>query len=232
MEAFFVIGKISNEDFKKVLDEYLSGVPLKQLKTKYGLVMRRQDFKTWLEKYKIHGKNCFNNKSNKRYPSNFKKQVVEEYFNTSASLRELIIKYNISCTTVVRRWVERYTSGEELKDYSPKPEVYQMKKQSISIQTKIEVIQYYLSDTSITYGDVAQHFEIPYSQVYRWIQVFKQKGYQGLDDKRGHKVYTEHGDKTVTEKLEEENYWLKLENEVLKKQMSVRKEVSKDQKKK
>ncbi|WP_181894545.1 helix-turn-helix domain-containing protein [Staphylococcus felis] len=35
------------------------------------------------------------------------------------------------------------------------------------------MIQYYLSDTSITYDDVAQHFDLPYSQVYRWIQVFK-----------------------------------------------------------
>ncbi len=30
-----------------------------------------EDFKTWLEKYKIYGKNCFNNKSNKRLPFKF-----------------------------------------------------------------------------------------------------------------------------------------------------------------
>lgn len=222
-----MIGKISNEDFKKVLDEYLTGSSLKYLKSKYGFVMCRQDFKTWLAKYQLHGAECFSNRKNKNYSSEFKTKVVEEYLNTEISKRELIVKYNISSAAVVSRWIKRYDSGEELKDYYPKPEVYKMKNQPISLQTKVEVIQYYLSNSNISYKDVARQFNLPYSQVYRWIQVFNQKGYQGLQDKRGQKVYSSNSNKTENEKLTEEIYWLKLENEALKKQMLIRKEVKK-----
>lgn len=65
------------------------------------------------------------------------------------------------------------------------------------------------------------------------MKLFKQKGYAGLSDKRGEKIYSQTDrEKTDIEKLEEEIYWLKLENEALKKQMHIREEVKRIRKEK
>lgn len=219
--------------FKKALDDYLNGKSLEEVKLKYKFKMKRQDFKTWLEKYKLHGEKCFNHHSNKRYSAEFKLKVVNEYLSTEISLRQLLIKYNISSIVVIRRWVNKHLLGEKLKDYYPKPEVYNMTNKSVKIEDKIQAIQYFLSDDDITYSDTAEKYNFSYSQVYRWVKIFNEKGYEGLEDHRGEKVYGQSKNrKTDIEKLNEEIYWLKLENESLKKQMHIREDVKKAQRKK
>lgn len=121
-----MVGGLDNKVFKKVLDEYLEGFSLKELLVKYEFHMKRQEFKTWLAKYELHGDACFRQKTNRSYTQAFKLQVINEYLNTAISLRQLVIKYNISSNAVVRRWVKKYTLREELKDYKPNPEVYKM----------------------------------------------------------------------------------------------------------
>ena len=40
---------------------------------------------------------------------------------------QLSRKYNIPSDKTVQNWIIKYTKGEGLKTYSPKPEVYTMK---------------------------------------------------------------------------------------------------------
>lgn len=93
--------------------------------------------------------------NNHPYSSDFKKQVVQEYLEYGSSIRALARRYNIPAHETVRNWIMKYTKGEEIKNYSPTPEVYTMKSRKTTQEEKIEIVRDCLAN-GLSYKDSAE----------------------------------------------------------------------------
>ena len=75
------------------------------------------------------------------YSKQFKKYLVNEHIENGVSIRELACRYNIPTHGTIRTWIIKYTRGEEMKTYSPKPEVYTMKSRNVTHDEKVEIVK-------------------------------------------------------------------------------------------
>lgn len=184
-----------------------------ELKEDYGLLISDSVFYQKVLRYQEHGAAGIQTKSsNNQYSAEFKESVVQEYFDTDMSIRKLARKYNIPSDSTLRNWIIRYTKGEEIRNYSPKPEVYTMKSEKKTQSEKIQIVKDFL-ETGMSYKESAEKHHVSYNNVYSWVQKYKQHGPDGLIDGRGRgKPSTVQTDE---EKLQAENAALKARNEYL-----------------
>ena len=68
-------------------------------------------------------------------------------------------------------------------------------------KVKLEIVKYCL-DHNLDYKTTAKVFETTYANVFNWVKKYKEKGEDGLGDKRGHHKTDEEIDET--EKLRRE----------------------------
>ncbi len=128
------------------------------------------------------------------------------------TLSQLARKYQIPQVSTVRRWVIRYTGGEEIRNYIPKPEVYTMTGKKTTQEERIEIVKDYLV-TGLSYKDTAEKHGVSYNNVYAWVQKYKDHGPAGLVDGRGRGK--PNAIQTAEEKLRTENMALKARNQYL-----------------
>lgn len=166
----------------------------------------------WVLTYQEHGAIAFIAKSkNNSYTKEFKTKVVEEYLDGKGSLPELISKYKIPSTSTLRKWIMRYNSDMELKDYDPKQEVYMAaSRRKTTIGERKEIVAYCIEHNR-DYKNTAEKYYVSYSQVYSWVQKYDTAGEEGLTDKRGRHKTEEEVDEI--EKLRRENKRLKSQLE-------------------
>ena len=91
----------------------------------------------------------------------------------------MAIKYCIPSSSPIKNWVKLYNSHIELKDYIPGGE-----KQKVNKEERIEIIKYCL-EHDMDYKITAKLFETTYANVFNWVKKYKEKGEDGLGDKRG-----------------------------------------------
>ena len=176
----------------------------------------------WVKQYQTNGPEILQEtKTNKRYTKEFKLQVVEEYLSGSGSLIELQVKHKIRSSEQIRRWISKYNSHEELKDYDPHPEVYMTKRKKTTQEERKEIVQYCLEHNK-DYKGTASKYDCSYAQVYQWVRNYEAKGAEGLADNRGKRKKEE--ELTDLEKaqrrikqLEHQLLLKERENELLKK---------------
>ena len=193
-------------------------------------------FRRWVLKYKNNGKDCFNeSNTNNSYPSEFKMKVIKEYLDGKGSFVDIAAKNNITYSMVLN-WVNKYNNGEEIKDYDPKSEAYSMKSRKNTLEERIEIVKYAL-DNNNDYKRAADKFLVPYANVYNWVKMYNEQGEEGLKFHRGRpkNSFTE---LTELEKKDLEIAKLKLElekhkraEEILKKNLEIRKQLFKDSRK-
>ena len=157
----------------------------------------------WVKKYQAFGENTFNTSyKNASYTKDFKEQVVLDYLNGGGSYNDLAIKYHIPSGETLRRWVNDYNSHIELKDYIPGGEdIYMTKSRKVNKEERIEIVKYCL-EHDMDYKTTAKVFETTYANVFNWVKKYKEKGEDGLGDKRGRHKTDEEVDET--EKLRRE----------------------------
>ena len=157
----------------------------------------------WVKKYQAFGENTFNTSyKNASYTKDFKEQVVLDYLNGGGSYNDLAIKYHIPSGETLRRWVNDYNSHIELKDYIPGGEdIYMTKSRKVNKEERIEIVKYCL-EHDMDYKTTAKIFETTYANVFNWVKKYKEKGEDGLGDKRGRHKTDEEVDET--EKLRRE----------------------------
>ena len=138
---------------------------------------RKKTIREWLKKYEKYGVSAFQEKSyNKSYTKEFKIQVVEEYISGYGSLEELIVKYDISSTTQLRKWISVYNANRELRDYCPKPEVYMAEaRRKTSIEERKEIVKYCIGHNR-NYKETASAYDVSYNQVYSWVKKYDALG--------------------------------------------------------
>ncbi len=207
--------KYSVEEKIKIVKEYLFGQSsLKEIGLRYGYVSNKGYpgcYERWIALYREHGEAAFYHKGNSAYTKEFKKMVVEEYLEGHISLLDIVAKYQISCETVLSKWIELYNANRELKDYIPKREVYMAEaRRKTTIEERKEIVEYCLSHNR-DYKGTANLYDVSYSQVYSWVRKYDSAGGKGLSDKRGRHKTDDEVDEL--ERLRRENKRLKRQLE-------------------
>lgn len=194
----------------KVSQEYLDGSSYPFLAGKYGI--GKTTLQQWVAKYRLYGIAAFIKPSgNSSYSSDFKKICVEAVLSGEGSVDDVVAKYNISSREVLRRWIQCYNANRELKDYSPKREVYMAEsRRKTTIEERREIVSYCL-DHGHDYKETADVYKVSYSQVYSWVKKYETSGEEGLADRRGRHKANDEVDEL--ERLRRENARLKRQME-------------------
>ena len=145
------------------------------------------------------------------YSAEFKQMVVNEYLEGKITIQDLAYKHKILAPSTVGSWIKQYNNHKELTD-SRKEGIYPMVKKSArkdtSLDERIKIVEECISCGN-DYAATAQKYGCSYNQVYSWVRKYKDKGVDGLIDRRGKS-------KSVDELSETEK--LKIENRLLKAQ--------------
>ena len=173
----------------------------------------------WVAKYKLRGASAFSDDhlTTKSYSSITKINAVEDYLSGKGSITDITAKYDISSTTVLRRWIKKYNANRELKDYDPKREVYMAEaRRKTTIEERKEIVKYCI-DHDRDYKGTAATYDVSYAQVYSWVRKFDANGEDALMDKRGHHKTDDEVDEL--ERLRREN--LRLKRQLQERDMTV-----------
>ena len=164
-----------------------------------------------------------------KYKTEFKIKVVKEYLEGNIGYKDLAKKYSIPDNSTIRRWVNAYESqGYDGLKVSRSNNNY-------SLDFKLNVVDLYLTG-EMSYQNLANEFKINnLSMIARWVKEFREEGIEGLKPKkRGKPSIMPNTDKnkdlknkrnktkkelSELEKLREENYYLQMEVEILKKKI-------------
>ncbi|MDU7141207.1 MAG: helix-turn-helix domain-containing protein [Finegoldia magna] len=178
-----------------------------------------------------------------KYSTEFKMKVVKEYLESNISYKTLSDKYCIPSEIVVITWVNAYKSQgyEGLK--------VKRKNTQYTLEFKLNVVNLYLTG-EMSYQSLANELKINNpSMIRRWVIDFREKGIEGLKSKKRGRpsemskspkkskntkvesssniTNSENESLTQTQlkekikKLEEQNYWLQLENDAIKKKIEL-----------
>lgn len=222
--------KITLDKYQQIFDLYEDGNSFSSIINKFGLDINKVTLAAEYRRYLEHGIHSLKSrKNNHSYTSEFKKSVIHEYIQTGKSFQTLAAEYNIPSHETIRKWVIKYTEGKENKTYSPKPEVYNMKARKTTLEERIEIVNYCISN-EFDYKSTAENFKVKYSQVYSWVKKYNEHGETGLIDGRGkgkptETLSTEEQLKLKLKALESRNQFLELENEALKKRKQIERQL-------
>ena len=174
-----------------------------------------------------------------KYSTEFKIKLVKEYLEGKIGYRELAKKYNIPNKCAIQTWVSAYKSqGYDGLKVSRRNNNY-------SLEFKLNVVNLYLTG-EMSYQSLANNLKINNpSIITRWVNEYRKKGIEGLKPKKRGRPskmakipdkskdinielsaqLTTEEDNSLNEaqlkekikKLEENNYWLQLENDAIKK---------------
>lgn len=213
--------KLSKEQKIEIVKCYIDGKgSFLSLAKKFSV--GRASIDNWVRKYQKYGEAAFDPRpKNNSYTKEFKERVVQAYLNGEGSLPYLAVKYDIPSNTTIRNWLKRYNSHIEQKDYIPTGDVYMTKSRKTTKEERIEIVKYCI-DHDKDYKLAAKVYEVPYANVYQWVQKFIKDGNDGLNDKRGHHKKEEELDeltllKRRLERAERERDIALMENRLLKK---------------
>lgn len=188
------------------------GVSFYQLEKENGITFGMA--RDWMASYEMYGEDGLerHDSNNCRYSADFKRKVVAEYLDGGISAFELAKKHGILAESTVFKWTKQYNNHEELTDSRPEGGRYLMAKdikpRKTTQKERFEIVEYCISNSN-NYALAAKEFDCSYSQVYTWVKKYKEKGIDGLADRRGRgKPKDELSD---IEKLKAENRILKAE---------------------
>ena len=193
------------------VNEYLSGKgTIKSIAAANGI--GESTLKGWVLVFRQHGESAFiKEPGNKHYSKDFKIACVEAIKKGEISINKCAAKYGISSTSVLRHWISEYNANIELKDYSPKREVYMADaRRKTTIEERKEIVKYCI-DHDRDYKGTASLYDVSYSQVYGWVRKYDANGEEALADKRGHHKTDDEVDEL--ERLRRENKRLKRQLE-------------------
>lgn len=219
------------DELERYIKMYLDdGRSYRELREEKGLLLSQTVFNTKVLRYQEYGlAGIQTRRKNNSYSKDFKNSIVKEYMERGTPASELARKFNIPTDRTVREWIIKYTKGEGLKTYSPKPEVYTMKSRKVTHDEKTKIVKAYLA-SNLSYKDVAEKYQVSYNNVYSWVQKYKEHGPAGLIDGRGRgkpdKIQTDEEKlRTEIEALKARNEYLETENAALKKLEEMEREV-------
>ena len=109
-----------------------------------------------------------------------------------------------------------------------------MKSRKTTLEERLEIVKYVL-DNNNDYKGAAERYNVPYANVFNWVKKYNSNGEEGLSDKRGRSSNKSSRELTELEKKDIEIEKLKRQlereqkvNEVLKKNLEIRKKLERN----
>jgi len=214
--------KFYSSQFKyEVLEAYKSeDYTIVELCSKYGIA--DVTFYDWLKKYERYGfKGLEDSRTWKSYSKELKQAAVKDYLSGKYSQREIVYMYEISSTSVLRRWIRKYNGHRELKDTEKRRTTSMTKGRRTTWKERIEIVQDALANGK-NYQQTAENHQVSYQQVYQWVRKYEAGDWDALQDRRGRskseeELTPEEKIKLEMRRIEKENERLRAENAFLKK---------------
>jgi len=208
------------EKVQAVKSATTQGKVLKNVLKEFGI--RYTTLDDWIYKYETQGIDGLKeSRSWKQYSKDLKHQAVQDYLSGQYTQKECCRKHDISSTSVLQRWIKKYTSGEEIKSTS-KGKSTMTKGRKTTHKERIEIAQYCIAIDK-NYQQAADEYQVSYQQVYQWVQKYENNGEEGLIDRRGRGLSTKSNltdeENLILENkaLKERNKYLEAENGLIKK---------------
>ena len=223
MGVFVFMRKPNYEaEFKlKIVEDCLNGQgsPAHVMKTT-GINVKT--IRRWIARYKAEGPKAFlTPEKNRRYPSDIKRIVVEEYLSGRTGVVDLMAKYAIRSEKQIRQWVKIYNNRGTFKELVEGGSLT-VKSRSTTQEERLEIVKDCI-ENELSYSEAAVKYQVSYQQVRTWVLRFKELGEPGLEDRRGQRK-KDQVPRTREEELEQkiaqlehEKYLLEMENWLLKK---------------
>jgi transposase len=182
----------------------------------------------WLRKYKADGDEGLKKSIGwKAYSKELKIAAVRDVLSRNHSLWETTKKYHISSTSVLKRWISKYTCRKEMKPTRKGKGLSRMNKgRKTTFEERIEIVQYTIAN-HLDYQKAIEKYDVSYQQVYAWVRKYKSGNEEALRDNRGRKKPAEELDdherlKLRIKELEARNEYLEMENDFAKKLAEIR----------
>lgn len=180
--------KFSKEIKLNAVKEYVSGgISFHKLARKYG--SDSKSVQRWYYNYQMFGEEAFEGTHHSpNYSADFKKQVVSEYLACGTTYKDVALKYGIYAPTTVLQWVKQYNNHVGLTD-SRTEGVFHMVNgngRKTTLEERIKIVEYCIQN-KYNYAETAKKYNVSYQQVYSWVHRYKEKGLDGLTDRRGKK---------------------------------------------
>lgn len=173
--------------------------------------------KSWIRNYQSLGIEGLNNTSkNTSHSAELKEMAVRSYLDGLGSLQDICRKYGIRSREILRRWIMKYNSHEELKSSGTGGVSTMTKGRKTNFDERVEIVKYCI-EHKYNYSETAQKFQVSYQQAYSWTNKYLKDGVEVLQDRRG-KRKTE-DEMSGMEKLRAQNKLLEAENH--RKQMEI-----------
>jgi len=214
-------GKVSEDDKIRAIKDYLTGKKsASQIFSE--LQIHKSAFYEWKRKYELKGEQGLETiKRNTYYPEDIKLQAISDYQIGIGSLNQICGRYGISDNSILRKWIKKYNGHKTTKSHNSQGDKYMTKGRKTTYEERIKIISFCIENND-DYQLASKKYQVSYQQVYSWTDKYKQRGTEGLVDRRGKKKGSE--ELTEPEKLaaqvrllEAENKRLQMENGFLKK---------------
>ncbi|PQP83927.1 transposase [Paenibacillus sp. PCH8] len=177
----------------------------------------------WIRKYKAHGwSGLKESKTWKTYSRELRLAAIRDVLSGDLSLTAATKKHHISSTSVLKKWITKYTQEIELKPTRKGKGLSHMNKgRKTTFEERIEIAQYTLAN-DLDYQKAMEKFGVSYPQVYAWVRKYQAGQEEALLDRRGRKKPVEELDEQERlqlriKELEARNEYLEMENAFAKK---------------
>ena len=209
--------KVSAELKLEAVKAYLSGhISIKNICKRYGVV--ESSVERWVRNYKSMGETAFFKPHNKHYPKELKLLAVKEYLAGKGSLDALAKKYKIFSESTLKNWILVYNGHKEFKGQNCSGGKLMTKGRKTTYEERLEIVADCIGSGN-DYNAIAEKYGVSYQQVYTWTAKFKEKGADGLVDRRGKAKDVD--ELTEIDRLKAENKRLEAEKQALQMELDI-----------
>lgn len=173
----------------------------------------------WISRYRAEGEAAFQRKK-RVYSPEVKQKAIEEYQAGLGSLLSISEKYKISSPPLLLEWIRVYNRHNKSHEGGGGNVMAGTRK--YTVEERVQIVKEHL-ERGKSISELAEEHELGYHLVYDWVKKYKAKGLAGLEDRRGRRIAVQEPRTPEEElrvriaQLEQENYLLKLERDLLKK---------------
>ncbi|MCF1586457.1 helix-turn-helix domain-containing protein [Tetragenococcus koreensis] len=177
-------------------------------------------FRRWLIRYKKEGPAGLKNAKRKpHFSRETKLHAVWDYLDGEGSIDQIAQKYGLRSPSSLTGWLKVYNTYGDFKTRKEKISMSQTK--ATTQKERYQIVLDCLANDK-DYRGMAIKYQIPYQNLYHWVEKYEQMGYAGLEDRRGKRKgslpsrTSEEEMRDELAQLQRHNDYLRMENDILK----------------
>ena len=201
--------RLAADEKANIVEAYLSGREGRAtILQKYGTAW--STLRDWVRLYETRGiDGLMSYSKSRKYTAEIKITAVREYLEGKGSHSDICKKFDISSTSMLRKWIKWYNCHGEFKQPKTGGAVYMAKGRKTTKDERIEIVSHCIASNK-DYNGIIKQYGVSYSQLYGWVRKYENEGASGLLDRRGKRKTEE--SMTEVEKLQAQLKLQKAEN--------------------